>query len=194
MEEGPRRLLSKPILVAMAVMTALLAGWWMARHVADAPPPPPVAASGQQMAGQGSERRMVHIYFGDAQGRHLMAEQRVVAPPIDDVTLARWLIELLIQGPKKEGSRTLPKDARLRALHVTETGIAFIDFEENAFGSHPGGVGNELLSIYSVVNTLVLNVGKIRRVKFLIGGREAATLVGHVDLREPFEVDMLWVR
>lgn len=194
MEKGSRRLLSKPMLVAMAVMTALLAGWGMARHVADAPPPSPVAASGPERAGQGSERRMVHIYFGDAPGRHLKAEQRVVAPPVDDVILARLLIELLIQGPQKEASRTLPADARLRALYVTETGIAFIDFEENAFGSHPGGVGNELLSIYSVVNTLVLNVEKIRMVKFLIGGREAATLVGHVDLREPFEADMLWVR
>ena len=146
------------------------------------------------MAGQDSERRTVHIYFGDAQGRHLMAEQRVVAPPVDEVRLARLLIDLLVQGPKKEGSRTLPADVRLRALHVTEAGTAFIDFEENAFDSHPGGVGNELLSIYSVVHTLVLNVEKIRTVKFLIGGREAATLVGHVDLREPFEVDMLWVR
>ncbi len=194
MEEGPLRLLPKLILAIFALFSAILVGWWLAKHMAEAPAPPSAAAPGQEMAGQDSERRTVHIYFGDAQGRHLMAEQRVVAPPVDEVRLARLLIDLLVQGPKKEGSRTLPADVRLRALHVTEAGTAFIDFEENAFDSHPGGVGNELLSIYSVVHTLVLNVEKIRTVKFLIGGREAATLVGHVDLREPFEVDMLWVR
>ena len=192
--EGLLRLLPKLILFVIAVMTAILAGWWMAKHLADAPPPTPTGASEQEAPDQESGKRAVHIYFGDAQGRHLMAERRVVAPPVDDVALARLLIELLIQGPKKEGSRTLPADARLRALHLTERGTAFIDFEEASFGSHPGGVGNELLSIYSVVNTLVLNVEKIRTVKFLIGGREAATLVDHVDLREPFAVDMLWVR
>ena len=191
---GLLRLLPKLILFVIAISAAILTGWWMAKQLADAPPPTPSVAPVQEAPGRESEKRTVHIYFGDAQGRHLMAEQRVVAPPVDEVALARLLIELLIQGPKNEGSRTLPADARLRALHVTETGVAFIDFEENAFGRHPGGVGNELLSIYSVVDTLVLNGEKIRFVKFLIGGREAATLVGHVDLQEPFEVDMLWVR
>jgi len=37
-------------------------------------------------------------------------------------------------------------------------------------------------------------VEAIRTVKFLIGGHEADTLAGHVALREPFEVDMLWVQ
>jgi hypothetical protein len=194
MEEGPLRLLPKPILAIFAVIMAILVGWWLAKRLAEAPTPPSVTAPGQEMTDHESERRTVHLYFGDAQGRHLMAEQRVVASPVDDLRLARLLIELLIQGPKKEGSRTLSADARLRALHLTEAGTAFIDFEENAFDNHPGGVGNELLSIYSVAHTLVLNVEKIRKVKFLIGGREAATLVGHVDLREPFEADMLWVR
>ncbi|MBI5896425.1 MAG: GerMN domain-containing protein [Desulfobacterales bacterium] len=188
------RPLPKLILVVIAVVTAILAGWWIAKQLAEAPPPAPAANSGQEPVGQVSDKRTVHLYFGDTQGRYLVAEQRVVTPPADDVALARLLIELLIQGPKKEGSRTLPADAHLRALHVTGTGTAFIDLEEASLARHPGGVGNELLSIYSVVNTLVLNVEKIRTVKFLIGGREAATLVDHVDLREPFEVDMLWVR
>jgi hypothetical protein len=192
--DGPLRLLLKVIPVVLAGAAAILSGWWVAKHLAEAPPPPLAPISGQAPIGQASERRTVHLYFGDAQGRHLMAEQRVVAAMPDDVALAKLLIELLIEGPKKEGSRTLPAAARLRAVYVTGAGTAFVDFEESAFAGHPGGVGSELLSIYSVVNTLVLNVDKIRTVKFLIGGREAATLVGHVDLREPFEVDMLWVR
>ena len=73
-------------------------------------------------------------------------------------------------------------------------GVAFIDFESEAFDNHPGGVESELLSIYSIVNTLVLNVDDVRSVKFLIGGKEAATLAGHVGLSHPFEADILRVR
>ena len=51
-----------------------------------------------------------------------------------------------------------------------------------------------MLTIYSIVNTLVLNMEEIRWVKLLIGGQEAATLAGHVDLSHLFNADMLWVR
>lgn len=183
--------MSKMILLGVAV--AVFAGWWIAKQMAEAPPEQ-AAVSEQGPSAGPPAKRAVHLYFSDARGRYLVAEQRVVEQPSDDIALARLLIELLIQGPNKEGSRTLPADARLRTLYVTGTGTAYIDFKEDSFAGHPGGVGGELLSIYSMVNTLVLNVEKIRSVKFLIGGREAATLVGHADLQEPFEVDMMWVR
>jgi hypothetical protein len=50
------------------------------------------------------------------------------------------------------------------------------------------------MTIYSIVDTLVLNLEQVRQVKFLIGGQEAATLAGHVDLSRPFKADMLWIR
>jgi hypothetical protein len=184
-------LLSKMIPIGVAV--AVFAGWWIAKQMVEAPPERAAVPDQGPSAGPPA-KRAVHLYFSDARGRNLVAEQRVVEQPSDDIALARLLIELLIQGPSKEGSRTLPADARLRALYVTGTGTAYIDFMEDSFAGHPGGVGGELLSIYSMVNTLVLNVEKIRSVKFLIGGREAATLVGHADLQESFEVDMMWVR
>ena len=59
---------------------------------------------------------------------------------------------------------------------------------------HPGGTLTELLSIYSVVNTLSLNISEIEAVKFLIEGREAKTLAGHIDLRYPFEPDLLMIK
>lgn len=192
--DGTLRPLPKLVLVLFAVVAAVLAGWWIAKQLAQAPLPTPAAVSKPEAVGRVAGKRTVHLYFGDAQGRHLMAEQRVVTPPADDIALARLLVTMLIQGPETEARRTLPADARLRALHLTESGTAFVDFEEDALAGHPGGAGGEMLTIYSVVNTLALNVDTIRTVKFLIGGQEAATLVDHVDLREPFEVDMLWVR
>jgi len=181
----------KLVLFGTIVSVAILAGWWIAEQVSRTPSAD-IGSKGQPV--RSPSKQVVHLYFGDARERHLVAEQRVVEQFDDDVALSRRLIELLIQGPSQGGSRTLPPDAKLLALHITGAGTAFLDFDAESFAAHPGGAAAELLSIYSIVNTLVLNVDSVRSVRFLIGGREAATLVGHADLQEVFEVDMLWVR
>ena len=59
---------------------------------------------------------------------------------------------------------------------------------------HSGGVKSELFTIYSMVDSLVLNIPEIHAVKFLINGKESMTLNGHIDLRFPFKANMLLIR
>ncbi|MDA8141508.1 MAG: GerMN domain-containing protein [Desulfobacteraceae bacterium] len=185
------RVNARVVMITSAALIAVATGWWIAKQVSQ--PEAPVEST-LEAPEKAPTRRTVHLYFGDAQGRYLVAEQRVVDQPADDVALGRQLVQMLIQGPEKGGSRTLPADAKVRAFFINDPETAVVDFESDSFANHPGGVGCELLSIYSLVNTLALNVERIHLVKILIGGQEAATLVGHVDLQTPFEVDMLWVR
>ena len=182
---------TKLLVFGTALTIAVLAGWWIAGHISAANT---MGAAAQAGVNPPPVKSVAHLYFGDDQGRHLVAEQRVVEKPADRASFGRLLIEALIKGPTQGAARTLPGDAQLDAVYVTPAGVTYIDFAENSFSNHPGGIGAELLSIYSIVNTLVLNVDGIRSVKILIGGREAATLAGHADLQAPFEVDMLWVR
>jgi hypothetical protein len=51
-----------------------------------------------------------------------------------------------------------------------------------------------LLTIFSVVNSLILNVSEIDRVKILIDGSETSTLAGHINLQVPFKAHMLLIR
>lgn len=69
-----------------------------------------------------------------------------------------------------------------------------MDFNETVAQDHPGGVRAELLSIYSVVNSLALNMEGIFAVKLLIDGREADTLAGHVDLRYPYKANIQLIK
>ena len=179
------------VVFGAALSITLLTGWWTVSHTSAANP---LVEALPGQANRSSVKSAVHLYFGDAQGRYLVAEQRIVDKPVGGAAFAAQLIGALIGGPTQGATRTLPVEARLDAIYVTAAGVAYVDFAANSFFSHPGGIGAELLSIYSIVNTLVLNVDGIRSVKFLIGGREAATLAGHADLQSPFEVDMLWVR
>jgi len=43
----------------------------------------------------------------------------------------------------------------------------------------------ELLTVYGLVNTLLVNLPTMAEVQILVEGREADTLAGHVDLRRP---------
>jgi spore germination protein GerM len=182
---------SMAVLLAIAIAVAVGLGWFLARRSVD------LAATGAVRRGQATpvlHRRQVHLYFADTSGRFLKAEERVVEQPDDVASAARQLVEALIQGPQQGGTRTLPQSSSLRNLFVTSDGVAYVDFKADALDQHPGGVETELLTIYSIVNTLVLNLEQVRQVKFLIGGQEAATLAGHVDLSRPFKADMLWIR
>ena len=178
------------VLFGSAVSTAGALGWFFAKQSSSPPPGGPVL----NFRAPVPEKREVALYFGDGGGRFLSAEQRVLDQPANTAAAARRLVEALIKGPVRAGIRTLPEDAVLRALFVAPDGVAYVDFNADAFDHHPGGIETELLSIYSVVNTLVLNLDEIRQVKFLVGGQEAVTLAGHVDLSRPFQADMLWVR
>ena len=50
------------------------------------------------------------------------------------------------------------------------------------------------MTIYSLVNSIVLNLPEVNAVKILIDGQEELTLAGHIDLRDPFTANMLMIR
>lgn len=179
------------VLFCSAILIAIGFGWFLANRSSDEIEP---ELNGSGYDSPAFKNREIHLYFGDPLGRYLTAEQRIIEQPEDAVALGRRVLAALLEGPKKGTSPTLPQGVDLRAFFIAGDGIAYVDFESGAFNNHPKGVETELLSIYSIVNTLVLNVDEIRSVKILIGGQEAATLAGHVDLSHPFKADMLWVR
>jgi spore germination protein GerM len=141
-----------------------------------------------------AQTKPVHLYFSDKDSQFLMAENRVLKSPQDPEFLARTIIEALIKGPQQGLTRTLPAATAIRAIFVTQQGTCFVDFTSAVTENHPGGIQSELLTIYSIVNSLVLNVPQIRAVKILINGTEAMTLAGHIDLQIPIKANMLLIR
>ena len=140
------------------------------------------------------QTRPVHLYFSDKDSQFLMAENRVLKSPQDPEFFARSIIEALIKGPQQGLVRTLPAATAIRAIFVTQEGTCFVDLSSAVAEDHPGGIQSELLTIYSIVNSLVLNVPQIKAVKILINGTEAMTLAGHIDLQIPIKANMLLIR
>jgi hypothetical protein len=135
-----------------------------------------------------------HLYFSDADNRSLTAEYRTLALSNTVTQRATDIMKALIEGPEGPLSPTVPAGTKVLALYVTRGGMAYVDFNRAITANHPGGTFSELLTIFSVVNTLALNIPEIEAVKILIEGREAKTLAGHIDIRRPFRANMLMIK
>ena len=142
-----------------------------------------------------AEKQIAHLYFADAKRPFLVTETRVVMNTDDAVTLGRHLIAMLVDGPD-DGTNlpTLPERTTLRSFFLLGNGTAVVDFSAALRENHPGSCRMEQLSLFSIVNSLVLNIPEVVRVKILIDGEEATTLAGHLTLDAPLTADMLLTR
>ena len=145
------------------------------------------------IAGEG-DTQLVHLYFADAKRPFLIAESRVMVDPGDPTVFCRQLVLELINGSVRGNLATIPKGTRLRSFFLLDEGTAVVDFSNQLRENHPGSCRLEQLTLFSVVNSLILNVSQIDRVKILIDGNESLTLAGHIDLRSPLKANMLIVR
>ena len=136
----------------------------------------------------------VHLYFIAPSNYFLMSEYRVVIHAEGRVSLARAIVEALIKGPQEDLLPTMPPGTRLNAIFVTPENVCYLDLSAEIRYNHPGGCITELLTVYSMVNSLILNVSEIKSVKILIDGAETPTLAGHISLQFPAKANMLLIR
>ena len=139
-------------------------------------------------------RALVHLYFSDADHTGLVAETRKLTDSGDPAELGKRIVQALIDGPDGDGTRTLPASAVVRDVFISDDGTAYVDFNEKVTEDYPGGVQMELISIYSVVDSLALNLEGVSAVKLLINGKESETLAGHMDLRFPYKANILLIQ
>lgn len=143
-----------------------------------------------------SER--VYLYFAEPDGRYLTGEIRLVDSTGDTLEFCRKLIDALIAGPTGGGGNSLlpvlaPK-TRLLGVYIDDAETVYVDLTGNSRNPHPGGIRTELLTVYAIVNTLVVNINEIDRVKILLDGNEAETFAGHIDIGYPVNAYMMLVR
>jgi len=155
---------------------------------------PPVEQQAPAAMKKDIVKTTAHLYFANKNNSFLSAEERELLYAGDPVNFGKMIIAALADEPSQDLMRTLPAGVALRALFIDQDKTAYVDLTDAVKENHPGGVRAELLTIYSIVNSLVLNIQEIDTVKILIEGRESMTLCGHIDLRFPFKADMLLIR
>ena len=116
----------------------------------------------------------------------LLAETRPLALAAGDTNRIRQIVLALIEGPRSGSNAPLPPATTVRAVFLAADGTAYLDLSSEAPSGPSLGVRGESLAIYSLVDSISINIPSVKRLKILIQGQEVETLNGHVDLTSNF--------
>lgn len=124
----------------------------------------------------------VKLYFPDNNAEKLDLEQRNL--DVINGGIARAAVEALIAGPTNDLVGAIPSGTQLLNIYVLEE-TAYVDFSQEFISNHSGGSAGELMTLYSIVNTLT-EFDTIKSVQILVEGKKGETL-GNIILDEPIE-------
>lgn len=131
--------------------------------------------------------RMVRLYYESPQ-MLLAAETRNVALPESAPAAVPVVVRELLKPPVMPTSiRLFPPDTVVRAAYLLPGGTVIVDLGGATLTQGWGtGSHQELMAVYSLVQTVASNFAEARSVRVLINGSPAETLAGHISLAKSF--------
>ena len=183
------------LLLVAAVALGFAAAFFLGKHFFSSPESTtPHSKIRDSVPVQAASTRKVHLYFASRKGRFLQAEERKIQAT-DTGSAIEAIVSALLEGPEDAKLvSTIPTGSKLLHTFITDDGTAYVDFNSELSLLHPGGVTAERLTIYAIVNSLVLNLDSVERVQLLLEGKPASTLAGHLDIRIARTANLLIVR
>jgi hypothetical protein len=131
----------------------------------------------------------VKLFFQAPDRPGLVMEERTVGFSSDLAAQLKAVVAELVQGSKSGLGPTLPPETKVLEVFVNARGVAVVDLSKEA-AQGTAGSHDELLSVYSIVNSLAVNFPAVKRVQIVVEDRPAETLAGHIDLSRPLAADM----
>jgi len=127
--------------------------------------------------------RSVRLFY-ESEQMLLVGETRNIALPESPAAAIPAVIRELLKGPASAGAlRLFPADTVVRGAYLLPGGTVIVDLGGPTLTQGWGtGSHQELMSIYSLVQTVTANFADARRVRLVINGAPAETLAGHVSL------------
>ncbi len=127
--------------------------------------------------------RVVKLFY-ESPDMLLAGESRNLQLPQNPAGAMSAVVRELMKGPADPAlPRLLPADTIVRGAFLLPDGTAFIDLGGTtlsqgwATGSH-----EELMAVYSIVQTVTANFPEAKRVRILLNGAPSETLAGHIAL------------
>ena len=114
---------------------------------------------------------------------------------LDSHRLGLEIIDAVMAGPGSEAlAPTWPEDTGVNAFFISDDKKAYVDLKLSKSMTAQMDTQAELMAVYSLVNSLTVNIPEIKMVKILINGKEARSLAGHIDLEFFYKTNMLIVK
>ncbi len=122
----------------------------------------------------------VHLYFGNANGTALVRETRTLTMGMTDA-LPSAIMKALIAGPENANyTSVIPQGTLVEDIFIKDN-VCYVDLSAEFQKNHLGGEKSEMLTIYSIVNSLQ-NVSGVRYVQFLVEGERVEYYKSYVKL------------
>ena len=138
-----------------------------------------------EISAETTEYAILSLYFANSTRTDLATEERVVEVNANQAR-EKTIVEQLIEGPRMEGlQRTLPAETKLRDVTTTSDGTCYVDLSQDFVTKHTGGAMDEVLTVYSIVNSLC-ELEHIKKVQFLVGGEKLENYKGSLEFKTPF--------
>jgi hypothetical protein len=154
----------------------------------------PTAATAPAASAPPGRKIKARLFYVADDGTRLTSLERDVAYGESADEQAREIVAAQIAPVVEPLVSAIPPGTTLRAVFITKSGEAYVDLSREARVAHPGGTVDELLTVYTIVNALTVNLPAVTAVQLLVDGKEVDTLSGHVDLRHPLAKSLTWVQ
>jgi multidrug resistance efflux pump len=182
-----RRLVIAVIVLLVAVLGLGLYVWHLTRRArqmapvaADARPiSPPVA---------GSPARITLFLASDDDGTLRKYDATIALPP-EPAKQAREVLRALVARYQEPAStHPLNAGADIEDVYLVHDKLVVVDANAAFADTHRSGMLVENLTLASMAQTLTANLPGVTQMKLLIAGKERATLAGHADLSQLYDV------
>jgi spore germination protein GerM len=154
----------------------------------------PAAAAAPSAPAPPGRKIKARLFYVAEDGTRLTSVERDIAYGEGTEEQAREIVAAQIAPVAEPLVSAIPPGTTLRAVFITKSGDAYVDVSREARSAHPGGTVDELLTVYTLVNALTVNLPAVNGVQVLVDGKEVDTLAGHVDLRRPLAKNLAWVQ
>lgn len=143
---------------------------------------------GEREAGKIQDKYPVHLYYATKENKLKLVVRYI---PMSDAKknigeLATIIMEELIRTPKEKDLHTVvPKGTTLRNPVKVEDSVATIDLSKEFLDNHKGGLEQETLTIFAIVNS-VTELKDIQSVRFRVNGKTLKEYKGNFRFDKDF--------
>ncbi len=211
-----RRAAGWVLAAALLLVAGSLTWWWQSGRGAGRAGRR--GAAGDEAGAAATERHAFDLYF-PAGGGGLRAERRELQVSESPKDRIRKVVEGLLAGPAAATAgvgaagkappktaaapqagadapsaaglvRPFPAEVKLGSVELSADGAAFVDLRWPDHEDPPeSGSTEEIQRVYSLVDTVALNVPQVNRVVLLWNGTQRITFSGHLDTSRPLLPD-----
>ena len=139
------------------------------------------------VAGPATKAKLVVAYDDDGV---IATRESEIPLPSDENGQARELVRaLLATYTQKPSPHPVADGSDVRAVYMVANGLCVLDMNAQFAEGHRSGVLLEQMTVATIVETLTANLPGVRKVKFLVDGKDRETLAGHADLNMIYDAN-----